>query len=76
MDLSEDITAVYEDGVFKPDERCDLPDRTRVRIRLQMIEVSPEEAAKAQHAIETIRRSGALRTTGWKFNRDELHERR
>lgn len=76
MELGGDIPAVFENGVFKPDGRCDLPERTRVRIRVQVVHVSAEDAAIAQHAIEDIRRSGSLRTKGWKFDRDEIHERR
>ena len=34
------IEVVYEDGVFKPLERVDLPEKTKLRIRIETVKSS------------------------------------
>ena len=36
--MSQVITAVFEDGVLKPEKHLDLPARTRVRITVELLE--------------------------------------
>ena len=34
------IEAIYEDGVFKPLEKVDLPEKTKLRIRIEAVKPS------------------------------------
>jgi len=36
--MSQVITAVFEDGVLKPEKHLNLPARTRVRITVELLE--------------------------------------
>lgn len=76
MSNSGAIPAVFEDGCFKPERSIHLPDRTRVLISLRRVEVTAEQAASAQKRIEEISRRTDMRLKDWRFNRDELYERR
>lgn len=78
MDYSSDIHAVYENGVFRPEEPVNLPDRSRVRISIHDSEARRDGDASMAPLKETLNRlraSGVIRTGGWKPSRDDLHER-
>ncbi|ADC64381.1 Protein of unknown function DUF104 [Ferroglobus placidus DSM 10642] len=38
--MAKVIEAVYEDGVFKPLEKVDLPEKTKLRIRIEAVKPS------------------------------------
>ncbi|MEX2218278.1 MAG: antitoxin family protein [Phycisphaerales bacterium] len=71
---SHTIWLTYGGGVFKPDEPVDLPEGTRVQVSVWR-PPTPEQSARAWEAIRQISESGAFRSGGKKFTRDELHER-
>ncbi len=69
-----EFNAIVEDGVIRPDEPLNLPNRTRLRVTINVA----ADAAKAPKPVRTfreIRELGLLQSDGLKFSRDELHER-
>lgn len=71
-----EISVTYTNGVLKPDERLDLPEGTRLRAVIQPAAPDPVAAEEAMETIRRIRESGAFRSGGRKYTRDEMHERR
>jgi predicted DNA-binding antitoxin AbrB/MazE fold protein len=74
MQFQGEISVTYRDGVLKPDQRLDVPNRTRfgTMIRPVASDESPKEQVKT---IRQIRESGVFRAAGRKVTRDEMHER-
>lgn len=71
------ITATFENGMFKPDQPLPLAERSRVRLTIEPIEAwSPETAQAAWEALKAQIREQPLHLGGKRFTRDELHERR
>lgn len=71
------ITATFENGMFKPDQPLPLAERSRVRLTIEPIEAwSPETAQVAWAALKAQIREQPLHLGGKRFTRDELHERR
>lgn len=71
------VAATFKDGVFKPDERPDLSDSTRVRLVVEALD--PDEAARAEKSWAAIQRlwsTSNFNSGGDRLNRDQLHERR
>jgi predicted DNA-binding antitoxin AbrB/MazE fold protein len=71
------ISVTYTNGVVKPDHRLNLPEGTRLCavIRPAPAPPDPDAAANAMDTIRRIAASGAYRSGGRKFTRDEMHER-
>jgi predicted DNA-binding antitoxin AbrB/MazE fold protein len=75
MGFHGDISVTYSGGVLKPDRRLNLPEGARLRARLRSIEIDSAAAERAVEEIRRIRESGAFRSGGRRFTRDEVHER-
>jgi predicted DNA-binding antitoxin AbrB/MazE fold protein len=74
--MSQVVTAVYEDGVFKPTEPLDLAPHTTVQLTVEVPEetdrpTKEERLAILQRLWSQTKAHGAPHLT-----RDELHERR
>jgi predicted DNA-binding antitoxin AbrB/MazE fold protein len=78
--MSQQIDAIYDNGVFKPLVPLVLPDKTRVKLTLQADETQPDSdvIARQQAALEELRHEiDALPQTrnndGWSVRQhDEL----
>lgn len=71
------VTATYENGIFKPDGMVPLADRSRVRLTIEPIaDWSPEGARAAWEAIQARLKEHPIHGGGRRYTRDELHERR
>lgn len=74
MVANGEISVTYTNGVLKPDQRLNFPEGTRLRAVISPAEPDPVAAAKAMEEIRRISASGAFRSGGRKFTRDEMHE--
>jgi predicted DNA-binding antitoxin AbrB/MazE fold protein len=71
------LAAIFEDGVFKPDQRPALIDSARVRLIVET--VNGDEADHRDESWETLQRlwiASRLDSGGDRLTRDQLHERR
>lgn len=70
------VDAIYEDGMLKPDQALDLPNRQRVHLIVQPVGVphNGDRREARRRLIERLRRS-SLSFGGPMPNREELHER-
>ena len=75
MDTPGPILATYTDGVLKLDKPLDLPEGTRLRVVVSLLEPDPVTKANAIETLRRIRESGVFRSGGRKLTRDEMHER-
>lgn len=75
--MSNIIAATFENGVFTPDERPDLPPQTRVRLIVEPLD--PTELSQRDRAWEALKRqwsSSTINSRGQRLTREQLHERR
>ena len=75
MDFREDIEAVYEGGVFKPDRDPGMPEHTRVRLSVRPAKVDPAAREHFFKVLEEVQRNKWVRTAGWRFDREKLYDR-
>lgn len=76
------IRLVFHDGVFVPQERCDLPEGSEVELTIQSARVLPPEEADPEErkrilkeVVENMRRH-PFPENAPRFTREEMHERR
>jgi hypothetical protein len=75
--MTTQVSATWTGGVLKPDSALPLADQTRVRLTVEPIdEWSPEKARAAWDAIRALLRERPVNSSGVRYTRDELHERR
>jgi predicted DNA-binding antitoxin AbrB/MazE fold protein len=74
--MSQEITATFEDGVFKPEESLPLPSGTRVRLTVEFLGTSPEAEDATWQELEKLWEEVSVDSGGLRFSRDQLHERR
>lgn len=70
-----EFNAVVEDGMIRPDQPLNLPDRTRLRVTITTVTSDAAQLRKVVRTFREIRELGLVRSGGIKFSRDELHER-
>lgn len=70
-----EFNAVVENGLIRPDQPLNLPDRTRLRVSITTVVPSPEQRDEALRRLREISERGLFNSGGKKFTRDELHER-
>jgi len=73
-----EITATFEDGVFKPHEPLPLLPHSQVRLSvepLDRIEGVPTKDT-AWELVQELWRQGRIDSQGDRMSREELHERR
>jgi predicted DNA-binding antitoxin AbrB/MazE fold protein len=76
--MTQTITATFEDGVLKPAQPLDLPERAQVRLIVQFL---AEDQRKKQNeetlaALEDLWKSTRIFSKEPYLTRDQLHERR
>ena len=74
--MSRVITATFENGLFKPDERLDLPSGARVRLVVETVNGAAENKDEAWQELEKLWEEAEVDSGGVRFTRDQLHERR
>lgn len=70
------VAATFKDGVFKPDQRPDLSESTRVRLVVEPIR--GDESARRDDAWATLQglwNSSGFDSGGDRLSREQLHER-
>ena len=76
------MKAVYRQGAFVPETRCDLPENTEVvllvqdPVRLSPAITDPEHRSSVLRRITDRMKQNPLPADAPRFTRDELHERR
>lgn len=75
MDDRQEFNATYEGGVFKPDHPVDLPERKRVRLRMDEPRGSDDSKQSLLRLIDEIRRKGTFTMGDKPFDRNDLYER-
>lgn len=70
-----DISAVYVNGVLRPDAPLSLPENARVHVAIRRVEVTPDQEQRGRLLMQQLRQRGAIRLGGWRPTRTELHER-
>ena len=75
--MNTEMTGTVVDGVLQLDGRLTLPDRSRVRVRIEPIEgdLEPADARSAFESFQKLTEEHPINSGGLRFSRDELHER-
>jgi predicted DNA-binding antitoxin AbrB/MazE fold protein len=76
------IRAIYRDGAFRPEPRCDLAENAEVDLVVQEAGVCEPSVSDRSERLRILRQitermqSNPLPAGAPRFSRDELHERR
>ena len=75
--MSQVVTAIYENGVFRPSEPLDLPTDARVRLTIDLVEDRDHKNGQRDRlaALEDLWRNSKIDSHGERLTRDQLHER-
>jgi predicted DNA-binding antitoxin AbrB/MazE fold protein len=73
--MSQVIEAVFEGGVFKPDQQPELAENTRVRLLVEPVD-DESRRQQAWAVLEQLWRTSTFDSRGDRLTRDQLHERR
>ena len=79
--MTTNVVARFEDGVFKPETPVDCQDHSRVRLRIERLDIQPEWDATREQRLAALDRfiawSDAVQFNSGRerFTRDELYER-
>ena len=82
MNRQRMFSATYRDGAFHPDEPCDLPEGTRVKVAESLngvsppLEPDPAERRRIMKELLKDMKKNPLNLASHGLSRDELHERR
>lgn len=80
--MTQNLTAVYHDGAFFPENPCSLPEGTRVTLQVEVPELTASRSADAEARREKMQTllarmmANPIPANSPKFSREELHERR
>jgi len=81
--MSQTLKAIYRDGVFIPQEPCDVPDGEEVMLTIgdpyqgPSKVTDPEERARIlKEVVQNMRDNPIPADAPRRFTREELHERR
>ncbi len=74
--MKSEITGTLIDGVVQLDEPVDLPNNSRVKVKIEPITYDPEKAKEAFERWMKRTEERPIHSGGIRFTRDELHERR
>ena len=74
MNYRDDIEAVYENGVLRPDRPLALPERSRVRLHVEDVApaAAPEAKAALLRLVDEIRARGSVRVGPGVLDRESL----
>ncbi len=77
MEFRDEFDAVYDGGVFRPEGPVNLPEKTRVRLRVEDDPAATTGGgARLRSRMKALIAAKAFRPSGPPCSRDELHERR
>ena len=71
--MNQIVTATFDGSVFKPDVPITLPDRTRVRLVIELIDAN--EKSKFLEEFDQLCDEHPIYSTEPDLTRDQLHER-
>jgi predicted DNA-binding antitoxin AbrB/MazE fold protein len=80
--MNATVNAIYRNGVFVPEDACELPEGAEVRLTVEgptVIPASvtdPEERRRIRKRIVERMRRHPLAADAPRFTREQLHERR
>jgi predicted DNA-binding antitoxin AbrB/MazE fold protein len=75
--MSHIIAATFDNGVFTPDKRLDLPPQTRVRLIVEPLDPTElTRRAQAWDALQRLWENTTINSHGQRMTREQLHERR
>ena len=80
--MTATIKAIYRNGVFVPENACELPENAEVELTVQGPVVlpptvaDPEERARIRKRVIERMRRHPLSADAPRFTREQLHERR
>jgi predicted DNA-binding antitoxin AbrB/MazE fold protein len=74
--MQQMITAIFEGGMLKPDQRLDLPEHAHVRLIVETLENTPAAAQDALRELDRLCDESPICSTSPRLTRDQLHERR
>ena len=75
MTTTTTTTGTLIDGVVKLDEAVNVPNNSRVSVRIELISVDQEDAKAALCSLLKRSDDHPIHSGGVRFTRDELHER-
>ena len=73
--MTQIVTAVYENGVFRPESEPRLTHGARVRLVVDEYDALPESIRAAWDEFERLCDEAPVDTGGVRLTRDELHDR-
>jgi predicted DNA-binding antitoxin AbrB/MazE fold protein len=76
MEFQGEIAATYTNGMWKPDQRMDLPEGARALLSVRLQQPTPESRKRGWETIERIRRERLIRLEKSARKRDDLYDRR
>ena len=74
--MSQTVLATYDNGIFSPDERLDLPTHAKVRLTVELVEPASADAPQAWQELEDAWSGAEVDSDGVKWTREQLHDRR
>lgn len=74
--MSQVITAIFEDGILKPEMQLAFPPKTRVRLTIERLDEAHARAQQAWEELEQLCAESPIDAGGVRLTRDQLHERR
>jgi predicted DNA-binding antitoxin AbrB/MazE fold protein len=74
--MSQIVTAIFENGLLKPDVQLHLSPGARVRLTVEPIEAVPASNDRAWEELEELWEAALGDSNGKRFTRDQLHDRR
>ncbi len=75
MQDATELAAIFENGVLRPESELDLPEHSRVIIRIRRIDVSADDERAGRELFGKLVERHGIELNGWKPSREELHER-
>jgi predicted DNA-binding antitoxin AbrB/MazE fold protein len=69
------VTAIYEDGILRPESEINLPPQTRVRITVETLAEDTPMTAEPWETWERVCEENPVDSGGERLSRDRLHER-
>ncbi len=76
--MSTQVMATVVDGELKLDQPLELPDKSRVKVMVEVEETTEARRARKRRAFEELERlcrEKPINSGGLHFTRDQLHER-
>jgi predicted DNA-binding antitoxin AbrB/MazE fold protein len=73
--MNQAVTAIFEDGIIKPDQPLHFPEGARVRVIVEELKTVAPSDDKAWEEFDQLSDQLTLDSGGVRMTRDQLHER-